>query len=346
MNPRDPALRPRRLTVSGGSVLSDRSKSFCAALGEALAGQAGLVVVTGGLRALTASPEEPAAEWLALNAMTRELDRRGIPPEERVETLLPGRDWEGADRFRIGRVVVLRNRSPQSRRFSLVSSTDATLTIEGGRGTAQVIDLALAIEKPVLPLPFTGGASRKRWDENREQIMHWFGMDEEAAGRFEAASPSEMSHAERKDLAEEALRFLIPALRRKCFIAMPFSEDLRPVYEVAIKPAVRASGLRDVRADQLDLVGNALEILRQGILFCDVIVADLTGSNPNVLYELGLAHAQNKPGILICKRREDGGLPELPFDVLHEQVIGYDPREPAALRTTLERKLRRMFGPE
>jgi hypothetical protein len=51
----------------------------------------------------------------------------------------------------------LKGESPQSRRFILAKNMDAIITIKGEKHTATVLDFALAINKPSLPLPFTGG---------------------------------------------------------------------------------------------------------------------------------------------------------------------------------------------
>ena len=54
-----------------------------------------------------------------------------------------------------------------------------------------------------------------------------------------------------------------------------------------------------------------------------VLVAELTSRNPNVLYELGLAHALRKPVVLISSNEDD-----VPFDVHHIRVIYYDTNDP------------------
>ena len=51
------------------------------------------------------------------------------------------------------------------------------------------------------------------------------------------------------------------------------------------------------------------------------IVADLTGRNPNVMYELGIAHTVGKEVILIHQSGED---PKFPFDISHMRIINYD----------------------
>ena len=60
-----------------------------------------------------------------------------------------------------------------------------------------------------------------------------------------------------------------------------------------------------------------------GITAAKVLVAELTGRNPNVFYELGLAHALNKPVVLVSSNQAD-----VPFDLQHIRVIYYDMRDP------------------
>ena len=61
----------------------------------------------------------------------------------------------------------------------------------------------------------------------------------------------------------------------------------------------------------------------KGINSAKVLVAELTTRNPNVFYELGLAHALNKPVVLISRNEGD-----VPFDLQHIRVIYYDVEDP------------------
>lgn len=54
-----------------------------------------------------------------------------------------------------------------------------------------------------------------------------------------------------------------------------------------------------------------------------VLLADLTGKNPNVFYELGLAHARRKPVIFVS-----GSIDDVPFDLRHLRVVLYNVHEP------------------
>ena len=88
-------------------------------------------------------------------------------------------------RFKIGRNETLPGRSPQARRFHMVAAADVIVSIEGGRGTGSVIELALALERPILPLPFGDETSRSRkwWsdEDTHKYVCERFRIDEGVA---------------------------------------------------------------------------------------------------------------------------------------------------------------------
>lgn len=102
-----------------------------------------------------------------------------------------------------------------------------------------------------------------------------------------------------------------------CFIIMPIADHpdykqghFKRVYEDIIKPACQAAGYRAVRADdvaQTNLIH--LDIL-QKLLESPMAICDLSTRNPNVLFELGLRQAFDKPTILI----QEVGTPQI-FDI-------------------------------
>ncbi len=329
-----PSLRPRRVGISAGSLLAPANVRFCEALGRELAGEDGLVLVTGGLKHLATHPDRPAGEWLVIKAALERLRADGVSAEARVETLLPDPDSADFVRFHEGAVRVMRNRSRQARRFALVHAADALLSVEGQAGVTQMLDLALGTEKPCLPLPCTGGASRQRWQENRELIASWFSLSPDEVRRLESAELGQLRPAELEELAALVRVVLLRRLRPKCFVMMPFAREFDPLYHDALRPAIEAAGFNAVRADHLNLVGDAVEVLRTAIHACDGCVAVLTGLNVNVAYELGFAHALGKPVVLLCALGEGRKLPPLPFDLQSESVLGYD-ADHGALRERL-----------
>ncbi|ETR70568.1 MAG: hypothetical protein OMM_03148 [Candidatus Magnetoglobus multicellularis str. Araruama] len=103
-----------------------------------------------------------------------------------------------------------------------------------------------------------------------------------------------------------------------CFVIMPFSEDIEEVYEI-IKETVDRTGFKCIRADKIPGGGNILRDIIVYIRKSRLIIADLTKTNPNVMYELGLAHALNNNVIMLAQDI----VGDLPFDLKNYKVIRY-----------------------
>ena len=109
-----------------------------------------------------------------------------------------------------------------------------------------------------------------------------------------------------------------------CFVMMPFADPIGGYYKSIYEAAITKAGLRPVRADdEIFVTGKIIDQVWSGITAAKVLVAELTGRNPNVFYELGLAHALNKPVVLVSSNQAD-----VPFDLQHIRVIYYDMRDP------------------
>ena len=63
------------------------------------------------------------------------------------------------------------------------------------------------------------------------------------------------------------------------------------VYEKVIAPAVTKAGLEPIRADEEKIGGTIHKPMFERLMLCEYAVADMTGANPNVYYELGIRHA-------------------------------------------------------
>jgi nucleoside 2-deoxyribosyltransferase len=118
------------------------------------------------------------------------------------------------------------------------------------------------------------------------------------------------------------------------FVLMPFSDDFADIYEVGIKPACRDAGAYCERVDEQIFVENILERIYNQIAKADIIVAEMTGRNPNVFYEVGYAYALNKRVILLTRNTDD-----IPFDLKHYPHIVYEGRI-AYLKSQLESRVR------
>ena len=102
------------------------------------------------------------------------------------------------------------------------------------------------------------------------------------------------------------------------FLIMPFDEEFDSVYTGFIKPVLEAANFSVDRADDIESQQNILRDVLEKIVQSDLIIADLTTANPNVFYELGLAHALKKPVILLTQSISD-----VPFDLKPYRLLEY-----------------------
>ena len=110
-----------------------------------------------------------------------------------------------------------------------------------------------------------------------------------------------------------------PVDENLCFVLMPFRPDLDELYKKTIQPTIKGLGMECKRADEIYRVGSIIDQIWYYIQVAGIIIADITNLNPNVLYELGLAHASNKKVILINQSIEG-----IPFDIGSLRYIKYD----------------------
>lgn len=101
-------------------------------------------------------------------------------------------------------------------------------------------------------------------------------------------------------------------------ILMPFKDQRRAVFEKALRPASVEAGLTCMRADEFygskHIVSEIFSLIKNARL----VVSDISGLNPNVMYETGIAHAIGRPVLLIAERGT-----KIPFDVQHLRRIEY-----------------------
>lgn len=110
---------------------------------------------------------------------------------------------------------------------------------------------------------------------------------------------------------------------RLCFVIMPFGSFFDSYYRELYQPSVRDAGLEPMRADSLFAPSEIIQDIWSLTQRAELLLADLTGRNPNVFYELGLAHAIGKPVVLVTNSIED-----VPFDLRGLRVITYNKDEP------------------
>jgi hypothetical protein len=140
------------------------------------------------------------------------------------------------------------------------------------------------------------------------------------------------------------------AARPLCFVLMPFGRktdaagrttDFDAVYREIIAPAVNAAELDPIRADEEKIGGAIHKPMFERLMLCNYAIADITGANPNVYYELGIRHAMRPRSTVILFAA--GTI--LPFDIALLRGIPYQtndqgvPSNPAACSEAIARQL-------
>lgn len=103
------------------------------------------------------------------------------------------------------------------------------------------------------------------------------------------------------------------------FVAMPFGKEMEDVYRFGIQDPVNAAGFLCERADMTVFNGDVIAHIKYRIETSYMVIADLTGANPNVYLEVGYAWGKEKPTLLIAKSSD-----ELKFDVRSQRCIIYE----------------------
>lgn len=116
----------------------------------------------------------------------------------------------------------------------------------------------------------------------------------------------------------------MPTPNDTAFVISPFGEPFDTYFEQILKPALEECGLFAVRGDSIYRPTTIVDEIWQGIRDAKLLIAELTGRNPNVFYELGLAHAISKPVILISESIDD-----VPFDLRAIRVLLYNKNHPS-----------------
>src|SRR6516162_3894029 len=160
-------MKEKRIAIYGGTDLDKAGQEFVRYLAQAILKTAeDVVVLTGGYRSDPEHPQNVSTDSQVVKGIE---DLPGIQPSEVKKRLHimqpdPAKDRRDATRYKSedtkATVTILEGDTARQRRLKLVTAAKAIVTVKGRVHTSMVLDAALAVDKPFLPLPFTGGDSR------------------------------------------------------------------------------------------------------------------------------------------------------------------------------------------
>lgn len=311
---------PDKILVCGSSSLTIQLHPFAQALGRAIVETSDLVLITGGFKegiSKDGLTKPLGTDFLVASSAMEALYTLNIDASQRIITMLPQSDFDSIRRFPYGHVVIVKKSNLRSRRYSMVLTSDAVIAIEGHDGTEEIIDLAWVAGKPILPIPCTGGAAQRTWTRYKQELLAKFEVTSNELDFLESLS-SDVEH-----LAKLSVSLVRRCLKPRCFVAMKIGNPPMPLAFETMRRVIDRKGYMPIRVDQEPFLGSIVEAIWNAIRSSDVVIADITDYNPNVFYELGIAHALSKPTILTVFN-EYGRVPQdIPFDIRIQRVLTY-----------------------
>ncbi|MGL2964576.1 hypothetical protein ACSVH2_12210 [Flavobacterium sp. RSB2_4_14] len=127
-------------------------------------------------------------------------------------------------------------------------------------------------------------------------------------------------------------------IKPKAFIVMQFSDEFNNLYTEVIRPICEDNNLECERADEFYTSTPIIADIVKSLNDCSIIIAEISPDNPNVFYEVGYAHAINKPTILLCDRKKRD---RLPFDISGFRTLFYE--DTIAGKTAIEKNLKKFL---
>jgi uncharacterized protein (TIGR00725 family) len=281
---------------------------------------------------------ESAASWLGENKKDKEIKYRiiSIVPEKKKFAFI-----------NLGQFLICKDLDRVGRRPMMASIMDVLITISGGGGTKSEGENCFKVGTPVVPITGTGGASQKLYSEIEknysENLIYKQILSTPAWEKLGKSTLSpDVLAKEAVDLAEKMADLKSKVDRgvssclfpNKVFVIMPFKDELNPVWE-AIQRVFESThykippNLKCTRADE-KLTGKVVKSILDQIYAAPFVIADLTGNNPNVLFETGYSEGIGQGALLINQSPGDSVI-----DVANRIQIKYDLEDLG----TLEKKL-------
>lgn len=101
---------------------------------------------------------------------------------------------------------------------------------------------------------------------------------------------------------------------------MPFLDDYNDVFKT-ITESCEKLDFKCIRTDQENRPGNLLQYIVKTIVESQLLIAVIDNRNPNVFYEMGIAHSLGKSVILVCQQNDAS---KVPFDIQSNRVLFYE----------------------
>ncbi|GLH78876.1 hypothetical protein SSBR45G_37850 [Bradyrhizobium sp. SSBR45G] len=215
--------------------------------------------------------------------------------------------------------------------FRTILKERSQSTYDEKKNRAALSEMRLSYETQIADINRKLTATERRWND----VNHLLVSSQEAQkSRVFGSKPEQhlTSFLESMRVTEADLE-IDPKL---IFVLMPFDDESRPLFDSIRKVCFRLD-LRCLRGDEQNATGDVMSHILRLMVRARLIVADVGARNPNVFYELGIAHALDKQTVLISK-----SIADVPFDLRSNRVVIFNSNE--QLEVDLTATLARVFA--
>jgi hypothetical protein len=280
------------------------------------------VIVTGGSLHTKKRPKGVSADNAALRGARKYAGDHGINVKDCYEAWIPDRSLESDVKDRMTEsdgitVRVMTGRTALGRRLAMVAGVDMVVTISGRHQTEVVVEQALEVGIPVLPIPDAGGESRTLLTKYRQRIGAGF----DPGGLEQCLGEVSKSIAANPEIAVSAVVDLIRTAKvGKCLVLLPYDGEHDHLYVSSIQPAV-ARHMIPVRLDRLPGSEAIYSSFADAIRSSAAVIADIILLNENVMYEVGFAHGHGVTPLIYA--RDEARVKQLPvyFRTLNVRLV-------------------------
>ena len=308
-------MRRMRVCIYGGTNLQATPTDFISALAYKILGSMSAVIVSGGFRHSNEKPTAISTDVAALQGAQRYAIEHKVELKDCYEAWIPEPglddrpDIKGAVRMSEAdgiAVRVMTGRTPLGRRLAMVAGVDVVITISGRQHTEVVVEQALELGVPVLPIPNAGGDSGDLLNKYRKRIAASFepGALDLCLDKVAQAIDSN------PDIAAGAVVDLIQTAKvGRCLVLTPYDDEHDSLYASTIEPAV-ARHMIPIRLDRQPKSEAIYTSFADAIQSSSAVIADITTLNENVMYEIGYSHGRGL--IPLIYTRDEERLTRLP----------------------------------
>jgi hypothetical protein len=290
-------MRRVRVCLYGGTDLQGMPVRFISALAYRILESMPAVIITGGFLHSNKKPNAVSTDSAALEGARRHADRHRIDLKDCYEAWIPEPSLD--NRPDVGGVVrmsetdhitvrVMTGRTPLGRRLAMVAGVDLVVTISGRQHTEVVVEQALELGVPVLPIPVAAGDSKDLLLKYRQRIAASFdpGALDQCLGDVSKTVDTDPDGA-----ANAVVDLLRTAKVGRCLVLLPYDDQHNSLYTSVIEPAV-ARHMIPIRLDRLPRSEAIYASFADAIQTSSAVIADITLLNENVMYEVGYAHGR------------------------------------------------------